>query len=89
MRTASHTASLKFLGTVTSVNNNSSCCVFLGVAPEDDTRSVRVVQFRHSDDGVLADRAAELNVDAVVSLTVDPCSVGATRLVGRGLSVIE
>ncbi len=86
---ASHTSSVEILGTVTSVNSNSSCCVFLGVAPEHDTKALRVVQFRRSDDRALADRAAELNADAVVSLTVDPCSVGTTRLVGRGLTVVE
>ena len=89
MRTATHTSSVELVGKVTSVNSNSSCCVFLGVAPEDDTRSLRVVQFRRSEDRALADRAAELSIDAVVSLTVDPCSVGTTRLVGRALAVVK
>jgi hypothetical protein len=85
----SHPAPVQILATVTSVNDHSSCCVFLGVLSRDDSRSVRVVQFRRSEDEALADRAAELNADTVISLSVDRCTVGTTRLVGRGLTVVE
>lgn len=76
-------------GTVTSVNSNSTCCVFLGIRFTEDEKYVHVVQFRREADEALAARAAELDVGAVVSIAVDSTTVGTTRYAGRGLTIAE
>ena len=76
-------------GRVTSVNSNSTCCVFLGVRFAEHDKYVHVVQFRREEDEELAARAAELDVGAIVSIAVDSTTVGTTRYVGRGLTIAE
>ena len=89
MATAGHQQVTHLTGTVVSVNDHSTCCVFLGIRFDGDEKTVCVVQYRRSDDEELAASVAELDVDMDVTVTVDRYTIGTTRFVGRGIAAME
>ena len=83
------TSTVDLPGTVVSVNDHSTCCVFIGIRRDASDKTTSIVQFRRADDPDLAELASSLEHDCQVRFAVDPFTIGTTRFVGRGLTIVR
>ena len=76
-------------GTVTCINDHSTCCLFLGVRLRENDRVVSVVEFARDDHPDLAESTDTIEIGDDIVVTVEPFTIGTTRFIGRSVSLSE